>query len=104
MINDFFIDCELWSRTQTTDPMGGKIWTYAKTSDIKGIMYPKKTKALIEGVWKYVEQSVFMTVDVVGKDHRVNYKNQLYQVSGTPSDIMEMSHHYEIDMELIDNV
>ena len=104
MINDFFIDCELFTRTETTDPMGGKIWTYAKTSDIKGVMYPKKTKVLIEGVWKYIDTAIFLTTDSVLSGQRVKYQGQLYEASGKPNDIMEVNHHLEIEMELVSNV
>jgi len=104
MINDFFIDCELFSRTELTNPSGGKYWGYAKTSDIKGIMYPKKEKVLIEGVWKFIDVSIFMTTDAILKTQQVKYKGQLYKCVGTPEDPMEIGHHIEVLMELIDNV
>ncbi len=104
MINDFYINCELWGRTQTEDPSGGKIWTYTKTSDITGIMVPKSTNVLINGMWKTKQESLFVTNTLVGNDQTVKYQGQLYQKTSAADNVMEMNHHYEVKMELINNV
>lgn len=104
MITDFYIDCELYTRSKLIDPSGGEYWGYTKTSDIKGIMVPSLKKQLIDGVWSSVEESVFVTNDLITDDQTVKYKGHMYQRKSELNDVMEIGHHYEIKMELINNV
>ncbi len=102
MITDFFRACELHSRTEVVDAMGGKQWAYNKTSDISGTIIAGKSKELINGAWVYTDNAIFLTVATVTKEQRIKFNNRMYEFTGEPEDIMFQGHHFEIKVQLVD--
>lgn len=105
-IEDFYIDCVRKRPTHTTNDYGEPTKSYTNTN-IKGYYngQPSSSQEFIGGKWIVRTQLTFLTDDSdIQHDDIVVIDSDNFRVIGRSANGGNKDHHYEVQIERIDNI